>query len=46
METKIIAKKTSKRTGQFANIEEAVKFKNDELMKIFRNVDMSKLAHK
>lgn len=46
METKILNKKASKKTGQFSNIEEAIRFKNEELNQILKNVDFIKASQK
>ncbi len=35
-------KKTSKKTGRFANVEEAIKFKNAELTEIFKKAGLIK----
>ena len=39
-------KKSSKKTGQFSNIEDAVKFKNEELSKILKEVGLVKTPQK
>jgi hypothetical protein len=36
METKIKISKNSKKTGQFSNIEDAIHFKNEELLKVLK----------
>lgn len=46
METSINTKKEIKKTGRFKTLEEAVKFKNDELMKAFKGVDLTKFSQR
>lgn len=46
METKIANKKSSRKTGQFSNIEDAIRFKNEELNQILKNVDLVKTSQK
>lgn len=45
-ETKIADKKSVRKTGQFSNIEDAVKFKNEELNQILREVGLIKNPQK
>ena len=46
VETKIADKKSSRKTGQFSNIEDAVKFKNEELSQILKEVGLVKIPQK
>ena len=39
-------KKNVKKVGPFDTLEEAVKFKNAELMKAFKDVDLTKFAQR
>jgi predicted HTH transcriptional regulator len=46
METSINIKKEIKKTGRFKTLEEAVAFKNAELMKVLEGVDLTKLSRR
>ena len=46
METSNRGKKDIKKTGRFKTLEEAVNFKNAELMKAFKDVDLTKFAQR
>jgi hypothetical protein len=46
METSANTKKDVKKTGRFKTLEEAVAFKNAELMEAFKGVDLKKLAQR
>ena len=46
METSVNSKKKVKKAGPFDTLEEAVAYKNAELMKAFKGVDLTKLAQR